>query len=78
MQPDWAEEIEWAQGFARTAERRLALLVNLKCFQILRHFPAVEAVPAEVVERVSACLGMAPVQRITIPPRIPRSIGITR
>ncbi|MDT4802788.1 Tn3 family transposase ISPa42 [compost metagenome] len=61
------EEIEWAQGFARTAERRLALLVNLKCFQFLRHFPAVEAVPAAVVEHVSACLGMAPVQQITYP-----------
>ena len=38
------EEIEWAQGFARTPDRRLALLVNLKCFQFLRHFPPVEAI----------------------------------
>ncbi len=61
------EEIEWAQGFARTPERRLALLVNLKCFQFLRHFPAVGAVPAAVVEHVSASLGMQPVQHITYP-----------
>ncbi|MCY1207763.1 hypothetical protein D9M68_108740 [compost metagenome] len=54
------KEIEWAQGFASTAERRLALLVNLKCFQFPRHFAAVEAVPAEVFEHVSARLGMAP------------------
>ena len=34
------EEIEWAQQHARTADRRLAILVLLKCFEFLRHFPA--------------------------------------
>lgn len=61
------EETEWAQGFARTPDRRLALLVMLKCFQFLRHFPAVEAIPAEVVEHVSASLGMQPAQHVTYP-----------
>jgi TnpA family transposase len=61
------EEVEWAQGFARTPDRRLALLVNLKCFQFLRYFPAIEAIPADVVEHVSASLGMQPTQSITYP-----------
>lgn len=61
------EEAEWAQGFARTPDRRLALLVMLKCFQFLRHFPAVEAIPGDVVEHVSASLGMQPIQHITYP-----------
>ena len=58
------EEIEWAQQHARTADRRLAVLVLLKCFEFLRHFPALDAIPAEVVEHVSATLGMAPTDKI--------------
>lgn len=58
------EEIEWAQQHARTADRRLAILVLLKCFEFLRHFPALDAIPAEVVEHVSATLGMAPTDKI--------------
>lgn len=61
------EEIEWAAGFARSAPRRLALLVNLKCFQFLRYFPAIDAIPAEVVEHISASLGMQPVHAISYP-----------
>lgn len=61
------EEIEWAAGFARSAPRRLALLVNLKCFQFLRYFPAIEAIPAEIVEHISASLGMQPVHAISYP-----------
>lgn len=52
------DETEWAQGFSRSPERRLALLVLLKCFQFLRHFPALETIPEEVVEHVSATLAM--------------------
>lgn len=62
-----SEEIEWSQGFARTPDRRLALLVNLKCFQFLRYFPPLDAIPAEVVKHVSASLGMQPAERITYP-----------
>ena len=61
------EEIEWAQGYARRADRCLSLLVLLKCFQFLRHFPAVEEIPAEVVEHVSATFGMPPATTITYP-----------
>ena len=42
------EEIEWAQQQSRTPQRRLALLVLLKCFEFLRHFPALDAIPAEL------------------------------
>jgi hypothetical protein len=42
----------------------LALLVLLKCFEFLRHFPALEVIPVELVEHVSATLGMAPTERI--------------
>lgn len=52
------DETEWAQGFSRSPERRLALLVLLKCFQFLRHFPALEAIPPEVVEHVAATMAM--------------------
>lgn len=58
------EEIEWAQRHSRTQERRLALLVLLKCFEFLRHFPALEVIPVELVEHVSATLGMAPSEKI--------------
>ncbi|WP_034301970.1 Tn3 family transposase [Herbaspirillum sp. RV1423] len=61
------EETEWAQGFSRSPDRRLALLVLLKCFQFLRHFPALETIPAEVVEHVSATLAMPPAQQIAYP-----------
>lgn len=58
------EEIEWAQQHSRTAERRLAILVLLKCFEFLRHFPALDTIPAAVVEHVSATLGMASTDKI--------------
>lgn len=58
------EEIEWAQRHSRTPERRLALLVLLKCFEFLRHFPALEAIPAELVEHVSATQGMVPTEKV--------------
>ncbi len=58
------EEIEWAQQQSRTPQRRLALLVLLKCFEFLRHFPALDAIPAEVVENISATLGVAPTDKI--------------
>ncbi|MYM80872.1 Tn3 family transposase [Duganella sp. FT50W] len=61
------EESEWAQNFGRGQERRLALLVHLKCFQFLRHFPPLEAIPSEVVEHVSASLGMQPVGKLIYP-----------
>lgn len=59
------EEAEWALGFSRSPDRRLALLVQLKCFQFMRHFPPLETIPPEVVEHVAATLAMPPAQEIT-------------
>lgn len=61
------EEAEWTNSFSRSPDRRLALLVQLKCFQFLRHFPALESIPAEVVEHIAATLAMPPRQKITYP-----------
>ena len=58
------DEVEWTTRFARSADSRLALLVQLKCFQYLKHFPAIELIPEEIVEHVSASLGMVPTQSI--------------
>ena len=58
------DETEWALRYARRPQGRLALLVLLKCFQYLRYFPALEAIPPEVVEHVSATLGVTPEQTI--------------
>lgn len=62
-----AEELHWAQGFARSADRRLALLVQLKCFQHLHHFVDVGAIPAEIVRHVSGCLSMPAQDAVTYP-----------
>lgn len=59
------DEIEWATKFARGTDSRLALLVLLKCFLFLRHFPPVESIPEDIVEHVSASLGMAPIRTIS-------------
>jgi hypothetical protein len=61
------DEIEWAQGNSRSPDRRLALLVLLKCFQFLRYFPALDEIPPDVVEHVSATLAMPPAQAIEYP-----------
>jgi len=61
------DETGWALRYARGPERRLALLVLLKCFQFMRHFPAVDEIPAEIVEHVSATLGAPPTQSIEYP-----------
>ena len=58
------DEVEWATKFARSVDGRLALLVQLKCFQYLKHFPDIELIPGEIVEHVSASLGMVPTQAI--------------
>lgn len=67
------EEISWVQNFARSADRRLALLVQLKCFQHLHYFCAVEQTPPEVVDHVAACLAM-PSPSLIIYPQAHRSL----
>lgn len=61
------EELQWASGFARGADRRLALLVQLKCFQHLHHFVPVDQIPAEIVQHLSGCLSMPPQDAISYP-----------
>lgn len=67
------DELDWARGFARGADRKLALLVQLKCFQYLHYFSAVDKIPPEVVEHVAACLGV-PLQRRIEYPQAHRSL----
>ena len=62
-----AEETEWVNGFARQADRQLALMVQLKCFAYLHHFVGIEQIPAELVRHIAACMGMAPQDAITYP-----------
>lgn len=58
------EESEWAIGFSRSPDRRLALLVQLKCFQFLRHFPPLDTIPPEIIEHIAATLAMPPAQAV--------------
>ena len=53
-QPD---EVGWARGAAGSDEHVLALMVWLKCFGRLGYFPALDAVPAAVVDHVRRDLG---------------------
>jgi hypothetical protein len=55
-QPD---EVAWARGVAGSDEHVLALVVWLKCFGRLGYFPALDAVPAAVVDHVRRDLGLA-------------------
>ena len=49
-----AEEVTWACAKVVGPGPRLALLVMLKCYQRLGHFPQIDRVPREVVEYVCA------------------------
>ena len=69
------EQIDWASQHARRPDRCLSLLVLLKCFQFLRHFPAADEIPVAIVEQVAATLGM---QSATKGPQtLPRTIHST-
>jgi TnpA family transposase len=61
------EELDWALGFARGADRRLALLVQLKCFQFLHHFVPPQQIPPEIVEHLCGCLSMPTQPAISYP-----------
>lgn len=61
------EETEWVSRFARSPDSRLALMVQIKCFQYLHYFCAIDAIPPEVVQHVCACQGMPPQERISYP-----------
>jgi TnpA family transposase len=51
-------EIDWAKSKARGTNLRIALATLLKCFQYLHYFPSPKAIPPEIVEHVSASLGL--------------------
>jgi len=42
------DELGWVDKPARGTTQRLALMVQLKCFQYLHHFAAVDQIPPEV------------------------------
>lgn len=52
------EEIAWAREQARTDEHLLALMVQLKCFNRMGHFPGLDEVPDVVVAHVRRDLGL--------------------
>ncbi|RTL47062.1 MAG: Tn3 family transposase [Burkholderiales bacterium] len=62
-----SEELEWVAANARGGDRRLALMAQLKCFQYLHYFDAVENFPPEVVEHIAGCMGLPAQQAITYP-----------
>jgi hypothetical protein len=50
------DEIEWARQRSRTDEHLLGLVVALKSFQRLGHFPREDQIPEAVTEHVRGCL----------------------
>lgn len=54
-----SDEVAWARSAAGPDEHVLALVVWLKCFGRLGYFPALETVPAAVVDHVRRDLGLA-------------------
>jgi hypothetical protein len=45
-------ELEWARRSTRGERPRLGLLVLLKVFQQMHHFPSLDSIPTSVVEHV--------------------------
>ena len=52
------EEIAWAKSQVRSAEHLLALMVQLKCFNRMGHFPSLDDVPDVVVAHIRRALGL--------------------
>lgn len=52
------EELDWIQRSARGDRSRLGLLVLLKVFQQMHHFPALDSIPAAVVDHIRAAAGI--------------------
>lgn len=61
------DEVEWVAASSRGEDRRLSLMVQLKCFQYLHFFQPVESIPPEVVEHIAGCMGFAPRQQVHYP-----------
>ncbi|MER5624400.1 DUF4158 domain-containing protein [Streptosporangium sp. NPDC002544] len=54
-----ADEVEWARGKTHDDQPLLALLVWLKAYQRLGHFPKLAEVPAVVAEHIRSVVGHA-------------------
>ncbi|WP_233171851.1 Tn3 family transposase [Dyella sp. ASV21] len=57
--PD-ADEVAWVSGFARGDRARLSLMVLLKTFQQLHHFPDLATVPPEITSHIRTVMGLKP------------------
>ncbi|MDB0543289.1 Tn3 family transposase [Ralstonia solanacearum] len=55
--PD-VEELEWVRRNARGQSSRLGLLILLKVFQQMHHFPNLDAIPCAVIDHVRASVDM--------------------
>jgi len=53
-----ADEVEWARGKTQDDQHLLALLVWLKAYQRLGHFPKLADVPAVVAEHIRSVVGL--------------------
>src|ERR1700674_5399933 len=51
-------ELEWAKSKVRGLRLQHAILVNLKCFQLLHYFPADGDIPSEVTAHVATVLSL--------------------
>ena len=51
-------ELEWAKSKVRGLRLQHAILVNLKCFQLLHYFPADGDIPSEVTTHVATVLSL--------------------
>ena len=54
------DELEWARRATRGERPRLGLLVLLKVFQQMHHFPALDSIPVSIVEHVRTVVGTGP------------------
>ncbi|MFP3647680.1 Tn3 family transposase [Paraburkholderia sp. SIMBA_054] len=54
------DELEWGRRLTRGERPRLGLLVLLKIFQQMHHFPALDGVPVAIVEQVRAAANIGP------------------
>lgn len=50
------EELEWGRRNTRGQSSRLGLLVLLKVFQQMHHFPNLDSIPVAVIDHVRACV----------------------
>ena len=66
------DEIAWAQGSTRSSAHLLALVVALKSFQRLGHFPTQSEVPDTVIDHVRRTLEVEEEAMSTTPARTVR------